>query len=404
MTEAVQILPADFASGHWVGRVWDPETGGPRVVAVTAAPDGGAAVVDITRLAPTVAGLMDLPDPLAVLADAGDTPRWRLDELVEASLAQDPSRPFLLAPVDLQVVKACGVTFVDSMVERVIEERCAGDASRAAEVRAQVAQALGGSIGELRPGSPAAAHAKKVLIGQGMWSQYLEVGIGPDPEVFTKAPVLSSVGYGSLIGIPSFSAWNNPEPELVLIADSRGRLRGATLGNDVNLRDVEGRSALLLGKAKDNNASSALGPFIRLFDAGFTADTLRTEEISLAVTGEDGYRLAGRNSVSRISRPFEELAAATYGAHHQYPDGFALFTGTLFAPTQDRDTPGLGFTHKPGDEVAISSPHLGALVNTTGVAEELPPWDFGIRALFGYLAAEGLSGGTVPAGRRAVPA
>lgn len=392
MTEAVHILPADYAAGHWVGRVWDPETGGPRVVTVTAGPDGSAAVVDITHAAPTVAGLMDLPDPLDVLAGAGDTPRWRLDNLVEASLAQDMSRPFLLAPIDLQVVKACGVTFVDSMVERVIEERCAGDASRAAEVRAQVAQALGGSIGALRPGSPEAAHAKEVLVGQDMWSQYLEVGIGPDPEVFTKAPVLSSVGYGSRIGIPSFSDWNNPEPELVLIADSRGRLRGATLGNDVNLRDVEGRSALLLGKAKDNNASSALGPFIRLFDAAFTVDTLRTEEISLAVAGADGYLLEGRNSVSRISRPFEELAAATCGAHHQYPDGFALFTGTLFAPNQDRGTPGLGFTHKPGDEVSISSPHLGALLNTTGIAEELPRWEFGIRALFGYLVREGLTG------------
>lgn len=400
MTSAAPILPANYASGHWVGRVWDPETGGPRIVKLVAGARGEAAVVDITRSAPTVAGLMDSPAPLDVLAEAGGTPRWRLDELVEASLAQDGSRPFLLAPIDLQVVKACGVTFVDSMVERVIEERCAGDASLASAVRAQVAQALGGSIGALRPGSPEAAHAKAVLIGQGMWSQYLEVGIGPDPEVFTKAPVLSSVGYGSRIGIPTFSAWNNPEPELVLIADSRGRLRGATLGNDVNLRDVEGRSALLLGKAKDNNASSALGPFIRLFDAGFTVDTLRTEEISLAVTGEDGYVLEGRNSVSRISRPFEELAAATYGAHHQYPDGFALFTGTLFAPSQDRDTPGLGFTHKPGDAVTISSPHLGALVNTTGVAEELPPWEFGIRALVGYLAAEGLAGALPQPGNR----
>lgn len=390
MTAAEQILPADYAAGHWVGRVFDPETGGPRVVMVTAAAKGGAGVVDVTHVAPTVADLMDHPDPLSVLAGAGDTPRWRLDELVEASLAQDGSKPFLLAPIDLQVVKACGVTFVDSMVERVIEERCAGDASRAAAVRQQVEEALGGSIGQLRPGSPEAAHAKQVLLEQGMWSQYLEVGIGPDPEVFTKAPVLSSVGFGSRIGIPTFSSWNNPEPELVLICDSRGRLRGATLGNDVNLRDVEGRSALLLGKAKDNNASSAMGPFIRVFDGSFTVEALRTEEISLAVRGKDGYVLEGRNSVSRISRPFEELAAATYGTHHQYPDGFALFTGTLFAPKQDRDTPGLGFTHKPGDVVTISSPHLGALVNTTGVAEELPAWNFGIRALFSYLAAEGL--------------
>lgn len=391
-SSAAAVLPADYASGHWVGRVWDPESGGPRVVAVTSNGGTGAGVVDLTHLVSTVSELLDHAAPLTILAQAGDAPRWQLDELVGASLVQDGARPFLLAPIDLQVVKACGVTYVDSMVERVIEERCAGDATRGAAVREQVARALGGKIGGLRPGSPEAAHAKEVLIEQGMWSQYLEVGIGPDPEVFTKAPVLSSVGFGSRIGIPTFSSWNNPEPELVLIADSHGNLRGATLGNDVNLRDVEGRSALLLGKAKDNNASSALGPFIRLFDGHFSVETLRAEEISLAVAGDDGYVLEGRNSVSRISRSFEELVAATYGSHHQYPDGFALFTGTLFAPKQDRDAPGLGFTHHPGDVVTISSPHLGALVNTTGVAEELPPWDFGIRSLFAYLAEQNPGG------------
>lgn len=391
-SSAAAVLPADYASGHWVGRVWDPESGGPRVVAVTSNGGTGAGVVDLTHLVSTVSELLDHADPLTILAQAGDAPHWQLDELVGASLVQDGARPFLLAPIDLQVVKACGVTYVDSMVERVIEERCAGDSTRGAAVREQVARALGGKIGGLRPGSPEAAHAKEVLIEQGMWSQYLEVGIGPDPEVFTKAPVLSSVGFGSRIGIPTFSSWNNPEPELVLIADSHGNLRGATLGNDVNLRDVEGRSALLLGKAKDNNASSALGPFIRLFDGHFSVETLRAEEISLAVAGDDGYLLEGRNSVSRISRSFEELVAATYGSHHQYPDGFALFTGTLFAPKQDRDAPGLGFTHHPGDVVTISSPHLGALVNTTGVAEELPPWDFGIRSLFAYLAEQNPGG------------
>jgi fumarylacetoacetate (FAA) hydrolase family protein len=278
------------------------------------------------------------------------------------------------------------VTFVESMIERVIEERCGGDFNRAAEVRKTVADVLGGSLSSLRPGSEQAQEAKKVLTAQGMWSQYLEVGLGPDPEVFTKAPVLSSVGYGSGIGIPSFSSWNNPEPELVLILNSAGRARGATLGNDVNLRDVEGRSALLLGMAKDNNASCAIGPFIRLFHGGFTMDSLRTEEITLTVDGKDGYRLEGRNSLARISRPFEELIHAAHGRHHQYPDGFALFTGTLFAPTQDRDTEGLGFTHKEGDLVTISSPLLGALINRTEQTEQMQPWTFGITALFAYLA------------------
>ena len=386
--EAQAVLPEDADQALLVGRIWDVETAGPRVVAVS-----GPDVFDLSRLAATVSELLELPDPAAAvrsaLTDPGlAEPRWATADVVQASLAGDGARSRLLAPVDLQVIKACGVTFVDSMVERVIEERCAGDSSRAAEIRELVGRALGGSIAALRPGSAEAAEAKRILIQEGLWSQYLEVGIGPDPEVFTKAPVLSSVGLGAGIGIPAFSSWNNPEPELVLIATSIGRVVGATLGNDVNLRDVEGRSALLLGKAKDNNASSALGPLIRLFDGAFTLETLRTEEILLRVEGRDGYLLEGRNSVARISRPFEELVAATHGKHHQYPDGFALFTGTLFAPTQDRDQPGQGFTHKHGDVVTIRSRHLGALVNRVGPCEELPEWTFGLRRLFEYLARQ----------------
>ena len=380
-TDTRSLLPEDAEDALLIGRLWDPAIGGPRVIAVS-----GEAAYDLSALTGTVSELLDQPGPLDLVRHATTgSPSWRTDEIIDASLRQDLGRPHLLAPVDLQVIKACGVTFVDSMIERVIEERIGGDPARAAQARALITDALGASISELRPGSPEAMRVKAVLQEQGLWSQYLEVGIGPDPEVFTKAPVLASVGLGSSIGIPRASTWNNPEPELVLIVNSRGRIVGATLGNDVNLRDVEGRSALLLGKAKDNNSSSALGPFIRLLDDGFTLDVLRTEEILLRVTGEDGFTMEGRNSLARISRPFEELVAATIGDHHQYPDGFALYTGTLFAPTTDRDVPGQGFTHNPGDLVQIHSSHLGTLVNTVGVAEELPPWTFGIAELFRHL-------------------
>jgi fumarylacetoacetate (FAA) hydrolase family protein len=346
----------------------------------------GQDVFDHTADIGTVSELMDRDDPVGLITSTQGSPRWDLGSLVEASLAQDREGAHLLAPVDLQVVKACGVTFVDSMIERVIEERCGGDFHKAAEVRESVLAVLGADIASVRPGSEQARQVKQVFTAKGMWSQYLEVGLGPDPEVFTKAPVLSSVGFGAHIGIPSFSQWNNPEPELVLIVDSQGRVRGATLGNDVNLRDVEGRSALLLGMAKDNTASCSIGPFVRLFHNEFSLESLRAEDITLTVEGTDGYRLEGQNSLSRISRPFEELVRAAFGKHHQYPDGFALFTGTIFAPTKDRDVEGLGFTHKTADEVTIHSAHLGSLINTTGTTEDLQPWTFGIRDLMEYLS------------------
>ena len=343
------------------------------------------AVYDLHSLAPTVSGLLEREDLGELFRDTS-----RLTHLcgIESlgSEEGDSAEFTLVSPIDLQVVKACGVTFVESMLERLVEERSHGDPARAEKFRTEIASgSIGGEtlkLSEIKSGSPEALTIRQRLMEQGLWSQYLEVGLGPDPEVFTKAPILSSVGTLSAIGVSRMSNWSNPEPELVLVITSQGEIVGATLGNDVNLRDVEGRSALLLGRAKDNNRSTAIGPFIRLFDETFTLDDARAMEIHLSVKGSDGFELQGSNAVSRISRPFEELVQATWGDHHQYPDGFVLFTGTLFAPTDDRGEAGAGFTHHMGDVVTIESEELGALVNTVGRSEEAAPWEYGVGDLF----------------------
>jgi len=378
------ILPDDHAAAMLVGRAWVPRRGGPVPVAVR-----GDALVDIGAIAPTVSQLLELPDPVAALRAAGALTEVSsvADALANADPVQrDASRPWLVAPCDLQPVKACGVTFVESMLERVIEEQARGDASRAQEVRRAVVGVIGDDLAAVRPGSPDAQRLKAVLIEQRAWSQYLEVGIGPDAEVFTKAVPMSAVGCGADVGIHPGSQWNNPEPEVVLAVDSRARVRGAALGNDVNLRDFEGRSALLLGKAKDNNGSCAIGPFIRLLDERFTIDDLRACEVTLRVEGADGFVLDGASSMSKISRDPLDLVAHAIGRHHDYPDGLMLFLGTMFAPTQDRFGPGQGFTHVPGDVVTIRTPRLGALVNRVGLTDAIERWQFGLGALIAQLA------------------
>lgn len=369
--------------GLWLGRVWRAELG-PCVVTLR---DGQ--LVDITsKDAPTVRDICEMDDPAGYVAAASGVPIGALDDIAAAS--KDITQTHLIAPIDLQAIKACGVTFAGSMVERVIEEQAAGNAQAAEAIRARVGDLIGDSLRNIEAGSEAAAQVKAALIAEGLWSQYLEVGIGPDAEVFTKGQPMSAVGHGAEVGLHPISTWNNPEPEVVLTVASTGRVVGAMLGNDVNLRDVEGRSALLLGKAKDNNASCALGPFIRLFDDGYTMEDVRTAELDLTVTGPDGYVLNGHSSMSEISRDPENLVSQTVGTHHQYPDGFVLFLGTLFAPTEDRDVKGEGFTHKLGDVVRIETPKLGALENTVRLSTECAPWTFGMRALMQNLAARDL--------------
>ncbi|MCG5078407.1 fumarylacetoacetate hydrolase family protein [Paraburkholderia tagetis] len=388
-----EFLPTDLEDALLVGRVWrrDGAHEGPCVIAVR-----GGQVFDITRAVATTADLFDRDDAVGIARNAPGEALGAVADLLARSLsgARDAAngQARLLAPCDVQAIKACGVTFAVSLMERVIEEQAGGDRAKAAEVRAAITALIGSDLSQIAPGSEAAMRLKEELQRRGAWSQYLEVGIGPDAEVFSKSQPMSAVGFGADIGLLRTSAWNNPEPEIVLAVNARGVAVGATLGNDVNLRDIEGRSALLLGKCKDNNASCAIGPFVRLFDGRFTLDSVREASVSLRVAGtDDGFVLDGVSHMREISRDPQQLVEQTCGAHHQYPDGFMLFLGTMFSPILDRDAPGSGFTHHIGDVVTISAPQLGALVNTVKLCDEIEPWTFGVRALYANLAARGIA-------------
>ena len=385
-----ETLPIDAADALLVGRAWVPgHRGGPTLVLLR---DG--VLHDVSALAPTMAALLERLDAVQGLRAAPARPLGPLSDWLADTLSHGPdfAQRHLLAPNDLQVVKAAGVTFAESMVERVIEEQTRGDPTRAEAVRRQVVAVVGDDLARIRPGSPQAEQLKALLLEQKLWSQYLEVGIGPYAEIFTKAAPMASLGTGVEIGLHSESTWNNPEPEVVLAVSPRGQVVGAALGNDVNLRDFEGRSALLLGKAKDNNGSCAIGPFIRLFDDHFGMAEVRNAVVRLNVTGDDGFVLEGSSSMARISRDPLDLVAHAMGPHHQYPDGMMLFCGTMFAPIKDRDAPGAGFTHHLGDRVTISTGRLGGLVNGVTRSDRIPPWQFGVGALMRNLAGRGLLG------------
>lgn len=379
-----QIVDLQAEGALLIGRVWLPSVNGPSPVIIK-----NNNVYDLSHIAPTTSSLLELDDLASILKNTLELPVIAsLQAIISNSLHrhQDGNAPYLLAPCDLQAVKASGVTFVASMLERVIEERSAGDLNQAEFFRNELNAIIGDDLSKIHPGSEESQQIKRVLQEKGVWSQYLEVGIGPDAEIFSKAQPMSSVGFGAQVGIHPISNWNNPEPEIVLAVNSAGKIVGASLGNDVNLRDVEGRSALLLGKAKDNNGSCSIGPFIRIFDGEFSLEDIKQTDIHLNIQGEDGFELDGLSSMSKISRSPESLVAQTIGPNHQYPDGLMLFLGTMFAPAKDRGESGKGFTHHLGDQVSVSSKCLPSLINWVNHSDKIPRWEFGTWQLMKNLA------------------
>ncbi len=382
-----EILPEDSKQAVLIGRIWQASANGPTPVYLK-----NGDLLDISSLGPTVSDLMEEDDLVSKLTSGSFPSICSLEAALNNSMffKRDNTKDYLLTPIDLQAIKASGVTFAASMLERVIEERAAGDLNKANDMRKEITAVIGDELSTIEPGSDSAQRLKEVLMSKGVWSQYLEVGIGPFAEIFSKSQPMSSLGIGNELGLYRASQWNNPEPEVVLVVNSKAQIRGASLGNDVNLRDIEGRSALLLGKAKDNNGSCAIGPFIRLFDEKFSLDDVANADIALSVEGEDGFVMSGLSSMSKISRSPQNLVSQTIGNFHQYPDGFVLFLGTMFAPVDDREEQGKGFSHKIGDRVSISSPKLGKLVNWMNYSDEIPPWTFGTNALFKNLVSRGL--------------
>jgi len=383
---AAQVLPSDGYAGTLVGRALFPGVfPGPCVVAIRE--DG---VHNISGTVPTMAQLLNAPNPLATLQRALRNCVYLgpLESLLENSTpsTHDPLKPYLLTPIDLQAVKAVGLTFVNGLLQRFADDN--GGAATVAKME----KAAGVALGKILPGSEEAARLRTALMEDGLWNDTLEVGFGPDVELFTKAQPLSAVGTGAEIAVLPTSKQTFAEPEVVLMLNADGKICGATLGCDMTARDVEARSLLLLGRAKDQNATCAVGPFIRLFDQTFSLPNVQGMNLTYAFEGADDAVFTDTGSMDQIGRGLITLARQVVNEHHGYPDGVALFTGCMFKAPSSRGASDTPFTHQVGDVVIIKASPLGTLINRVNTTDKVRPWSFGMSDLMANLANRQLLG------------
>ena len=253
----------------------------------------------ITQLQP----LLEDDDPVARLGRLvhGDLPRW------------PQAQVRLCAPVERQEVWAAGVTYLRSKKARMEESQFSANA-------------------------------------------YDRVYEAERPELFFKSLPEKVAATGEPVGIRHDAKWSVPEPELGLVVNSRGRIVGHTIGNDMSSRDIEGENLLYLPQAKTYNRSCALGPWITL---GVSEVAAREWMIKLHIRRAGGIVFAGETSVSQIKRGFDELVGFLFRCQ-VFPNGAVLLTGTGIVP-QD------SFTLCEKDEIDIEITGIGGLKNTVAV-------------------------------------
>jgi len=246
----------------------------------------------------SITALLESSDAAKRLADLGELPETPLADVT------------LLCPVEVQEIWAAGVTYLRSKAARMEESDFSATA-------------------------------------------YDRVYDATRPELFFKSLPEKVVACGEPVGIRADAKWSVPEPELVLMINSRGEIAGYAVGNDMSARDIEGENLLYLPQAKVYHRSCAVGPWVCI---GATEAEAREWEITMQIERSGETVFEGSVSVNQIKRSFGELSAAMFQSQ-MFPFGCALLTGTGIVPEDD-------FTLEDGDTIRIEISGIGCLENS----------------------------------------